>query len=306
MYITPNSSSSSKKHHTRTHIKSQILELDRGAGIPFEGNYSEWLDAKATRLAGEERAQGALQKSIAAELEFMRSQAKGQQKKGAARARRYDELVEAAGEYVKAGAVDSITIPVGPRLGSKVLEVDGLRKAFGDRLLLDGFSFSLPAGAIVGVIGGNGAGKSTLFRMIMVCFVCVCVWGVSCFVSSVRVREGMTAAARRNAQKKKNATAATATITTTQKGRGQARRRQARARRDGGADVGRPVARRARRRRDRVRGRDRRRRGDRPRRPPRQRARLLRLVQLQGGCVEMLCVCVCCCSTCFLSVGLAD
>ena len=165
----------------KTKKSKQILELDRGAGIPFEGNYSEWLDAKAKRLAAEERKQGALQKSVDAELDFMRRQAKGQQKKGAARARRYEDLVEAAAEYVKAAAVESITIPVGPRLGSKVLEVDGLRKAFGDRLLLEGLSFSLPPGAICGVIGGNGAGKSTLFRMIMVgvcvCF-CVCVCGL--------------------------------------------------------------------------------------------------------------------------------
>lgn len=148
-------------------VAGWILELDRGSGIPFEGNYSEWLAAKDRRLSTEAKTQAHLQKVIAHELEFISKQAKGQQAKGRARQRRYDELVAAANSYVKNTQVDSITIPVGPRLGDKVVEVSGLRKAFGDRLLLDDATFSVPPGAVVGIVGGNGAGKSTLFRMIM-------------------------------------------------------------------------------------------------------------------------------------------
>lgn len=148
-------------------VAGWILELDRGAGIPFEGNYSEWLTAKEKRLSTEAKTQAHLQKVIAHELEFINKQAKGQQAKGRARQRRYEELVAAANSYVKNTQVDSITIPVGPRLGDKVVEVSGLSKGFGDRLLVEGASFSVPPGAVVGIVGGNGAGKSTLFRMIM-------------------------------------------------------------------------------------------------------------------------------------------
>ncbi|KAI8464117.1 MAG: ABC family transporter [Monoraphidium minutum] len=148
-------------------VAGWILELDRGQGIPFEGNYSEWLRAKETRLAQEEKQQAHLKKTIDHELEFINRQAKGQQKKGKDRQRRYEDLVAAANAYVKDTQVDSITIPVGPRLGDKVVEAKGLSKAFGERLLVDGLDFSVPPGSVVGIVGGNGAGKSTLFRMIM-------------------------------------------------------------------------------------------------------------------------------------------
>ncbi|GFR42797.1 hypothetical protein Agub_g3762 [Astrephomene gubernaculifera] len=148
-------------------VAGWILELDRGAGIPFEGNYSEWLAAKAKRLGQEAKQQAALDKAIAEELEWINKKAKGQQKKGAARLRRYDELVAQQASYVKAAQLDSITIPQGPRLGGLVLEAESLRKSFDDRLLIDDATFNIPPGAVVGIIGGNGAGKSTLFRMIM-------------------------------------------------------------------------------------------------------------------------------------------
>eukprot|EP00879_Flechtneria_rotunda_P017442 GHRR01018279.1.p1 GENE.GHRR01018279.1~~GHRR01018279.1.p1 ORF type:complete len:460 (+),score=165.88 GHRR01018279.1:628-2007(+) len=148
-------------------VAGWILELDRGSGIPFEGNYSEWLAAKDRRLQQEAKAHSHLQRVIANELEFISKQAKGQQKKGSARQRRYDELVAAANSYVKNTQVDSITIPVGPRLGDKVLEIQGVCKGYGDRLLVDNMTLSVPPGGVVGIIGGNGAGKSTLFRMIM-------------------------------------------------------------------------------------------------------------------------------------------
>ncbi|GLI60196.1 hypothetical protein VaNZ11_002265 [Volvox africanus] len=148
-------------------VAGWILELDRGAGIPFEGNYSEWLAAKAKRMTQESKQQAALDKAISEELDWINKKAKGQQKKGAARMRRYDELVSQQASYVKQAQLDSITIPQGPRLGDLVMEVNGLRKSFDDRLLIDDASFNIPPGAVVGIIGGNGAGKSTLFRMIM-------------------------------------------------------------------------------------------------------------------------------------------
>lgn len=144
-----------------------ILELDRGSGIPFEGNYSEWLQNKSKRLALEQKTQSALNKQIEEELEFINRQAKGQQKKGQARLRRYEDLVEEASKYVKASALDSIVIPIGPRLGNVVVEAQGLKKSYDDRVLFEDLNFSVPPGAVVGIIGGNGAGKSTLFRMIM-------------------------------------------------------------------------------------------------------------------------------------------
>ncbi|KAG1680356.1 hypothetical protein FOA52_015446 [Chlamydomonas sp. UWO 241] len=148
-------------------VAGWILELDRGSGIPFEGNYSSWLNSKAKRTSMENCQQGKLNQALARELEFVNSKAKGQQKKGVARMRQYDDLVTRASQYVKSMAVDSITIPVGPRLGNIVVEASGLTKSFGDRMLLDDATFSVPPGAVVGIIGGNGAGKSTLFRMIM-------------------------------------------------------------------------------------------------------------------------------------------
>lgn len=149
-------------------VAGWILELDRGKGIPFEGNYSAWLEAKNKRLSAESKSQAALQRQIAGELEWLQQSAKGQQKKGKARLRRYDDLVEEAKSFNGADAsIDSIQIPVGPRLGNEVVECAGLSKGYGDRLLIDNASFSIPQGAIVGIIGGNGAGKTTLFRMIL-------------------------------------------------------------------------------------------------------------------------------------------
>ncbi|CAL5227645.1 g10651 [Coccomyxa viridis] len=148
-------------------VAGWILELDRGKGLPFEGNFSEWLEARAKRLEGERKQQAGLQRLLDSELEFVRSKAKGQQKKGKARMRRYDELVSQASEYTRESNIDTITVPVGPRLGDIVVEVKGVTKAYGDRTLMENLSFSIPPGSIVGIIGGNGSGKSTLFRMIM-------------------------------------------------------------------------------------------------------------------------------------------
>lgn len=145
-------------------ITSWILELERGRGLPHEGNYSSWLEAKSKRLAQEAREDKAKQKVMEKELEWIRAGAKARQAKSKARIQAYDKLVE---ESVKDRVGKAqIVIPNGPRLGSKVLEVDGLKKAMGDKLLIEDLSFSIPPGAIVGVIGPNGAGKSTLFRMI--------------------------------------------------------------------------------------------------------------------------------------------
>ncbi|MEC8600143.1 MAG: energy-dependent translational throttle protein EttA, partial [Pseudomonadota bacterium] len=141
-----------------------ILELDRGHGIPYEGNYSTWLEAKEKRLQVEQRQEAARQKAIKAELEWVRTQPKARQAKNRARLARFDELNSQ--EFQTRNETQEIYIPPGPRLGDKVLEVNGVSKAFDDRLLLSELSFSVPKGAIVGIIGGNGAGKSTLFRMI--------------------------------------------------------------------------------------------------------------------------------------------
>ena len=142
-----------------------ILELDRGRGIPYEGNYSTWLEAKDQRLAQEQRQEASRQKAIKAELEWVRSNPKGRQAKNKARLARFDELNSQ--DFQTRNETNEIYIPPGPRLGDKVIEVKGLRKVFGDRLLFDNVSFSVPKGAIVGIIGANGMGKSTLFRLLM-------------------------------------------------------------------------------------------------------------------------------------------
>ena len=145
-------------------VAGWILELDRGRGIPFKGNYSSWLEQKQARLEQEKRRETARARTIASELEWIRENPKGRRKKAKARIARYEALL-AEDRNVKLDEVQ-IHIPAGPRLGEQVLEAEGLRKGFGDRLLIDELSFSLPRGGIVGVIGPNGAGKTTLFRMI--------------------------------------------------------------------------------------------------------------------------------------------
>lgn len=144
-------------------VAGWILELDRGEGIPWEGNYSSWLEQKDQRLAQEASAEAARRKSIEKELEWVRQGAKGRQSKGKARLARFEELNSV--EYQKRNETNELFIPPGPRLGDKVIEVSNLRKSYGDRVLIDDLSFSVPKGAIVGIIGPNGAGKSTLFRM---------------------------------------------------------------------------------------------------------------------------------------------
>jgi len=145
-------------------VAGWILELDRGRALPFQGNYSSWLEQKQKRLAQEERSERARQRTIAAELEWVRQNPKGRQAKQKARLNNYEALV-AQERNAKLEDVQ-IHIPAGPRLGEHVVRADGLRKGFGDRLLIDDTSFDLPRGAIVGVIGPNGAGKTTLFKMI--------------------------------------------------------------------------------------------------------------------------------------------
>ncbi len=145
-------------------ITGWILELDRGRGIPYEGNYSSWMEQKAKRLAQEAREDKARQKTLERELEWVRSGAKARQAKSKARLKAYNELASHS-ERERVGNAQ-IVIPNGPRLGAKVIEVNGLRKGYGNRLLIDDLTFSLPPGGIVGVIGPNGAGKSTLFRML--------------------------------------------------------------------------------------------------------------------------------------------
>ena len=145
-------------------ITSWILELDRGRGIPYEGNYSAWLEQKAKRMSQEAREDKSKQKVLEKELEWIRSGAKARQSKGKARIARYNEM---AGQTVRErNGISQIVIPNGERLGQKMIEVVGLKKHMGDKLLIEDLTFTVPPGAIVGVIGPNGAGKSTLFRMI--------------------------------------------------------------------------------------------------------------------------------------------
>ncbi|MFN3956586.1 MAG: energy-dependent translational throttle protein EttA [Tepidimonas ignava] len=141
-----------------------ILELDRGMGIPYKGNYSQWLEQKERRLEQEQKAEDARRKAMKEELKWVRANAKGRQAKSKARLQRFEELSDY--DYQKRNETNEIFIPVAERLGSQVIELRNVSKAFGNRLLIDNLSFNVPAGAIVGIIGPNGAGKSTLFRMI--------------------------------------------------------------------------------------------------------------------------------------------
>jgi len=146
-------------------VAGWILELDRGHGIPFQGNYSSWLEQKQKRLAQEEKEESARQRTLQHELEWVRQSPKARQAKSKARLKAYETLLAEAAS--KAPEPGQIKIPPGPRLGDLVIEADGLRKGFGDRLLIDDLSFKIPPNAIVGIIGANGAGKTTLFRMII-------------------------------------------------------------------------------------------------------------------------------------------
>jgi energy-dependent translational throttle protein EttA len=141
-----------------------ILELDRGSGIPYKGNYSTWLEQKETRLEQEQKTEDARAKAMKKELEWVRQNPKGRQAKSKARLARFEELSDV--DYQKRNETNEIFIPVGERLGHEVIEFENVTKSFGDRVLIDNLSFKVPAGAIVGIIGPNGAGKSTLFRMI--------------------------------------------------------------------------------------------------------------------------------------------
>ncbi len=145
-------------------VAGWILEMDRGHGIPFQGNYSSWLEQKEQRLAVEEKQEAARQKEIKAELEWVRANPKGRQAKSKARLKQFEELNSK--DFQSRNETRQIYIPPGPRLGDQVIELDGVYKGYGDRLLIEDLSFKVPPGAIVGIIGGNGAGKSTLFRMI--------------------------------------------------------------------------------------------------------------------------------------------
>ncbi|MCE8022398.1 energy-dependent translational throttle protein EttA [Halomonas sp. MCCC 1A11036] len=145
-------------------VAGWILELDRGHGIPFEGNYSQWLESKEKRLEQEAKQEASRQKAIKHELEWVRSNAKGRQAKSKARLNRFEEMQ--SGDFQQRNETNEIYIPPGPRLGDKVIEFHGVSKRFEDKLLYEDLSFSVPKGAIVGIIGGNGAGKSTLFKLI--------------------------------------------------------------------------------------------------------------------------------------------
>ena len=145
-------------------VAGWILELDRGHGIPWEGNYSSWLEQKEARLATEEKKEASRQKTIKAELEWVRSNPKARQAKSKARMQRFEEL--SSSDYQKRSETQSLYIPPGPRLGELVIEAKNISKKFGDKLLYEDLSFNLPRGGIVGIIGANGAGKTTLFRLI--------------------------------------------------------------------------------------------------------------------------------------------
>ncbi|HTN11238.1 MAG TPA: energy-dependent translational throttle protein EttA [Acetobacteraceae bacterium] len=145
-------------------VTNWILEIERGRGYPFEGNYSSWLDQKRKRLQQEEKEESSRQRALAAEQEWIGASARARQTKSRARIQRYEEMLQKSQELQ--GGVADIVIPPGPRLGGVVIEAEGLRKSFGNRLLIDDLNFKLPPGGIVGVIGPNGAGKTTLFRMI--------------------------------------------------------------------------------------------------------------------------------------------
>ncbi|MEX2525446.1 MAG: energy-dependent translational throttle protein EttA [Gammaproteobacteria bacterium] len=145
-------------------VAGWILELDRGEGIPFEGNYSKWLEYKEQRLEHEKRSESSRQKAIKQELEWVRSNPRGRQAKNKARLSRYEEL--SSQEFQKRNETNELYIPPGPRLGDQVIEFDGVSKSYGEKALIQDLSFHVPRGAVVGIIGGNGAGKTTLFRMI--------------------------------------------------------------------------------------------------------------------------------------------
>lgn len=145
-------------------VAGWILELDRGHGIPWEGNYSSWLEQKDARLQQEQKSENALQKTIKQELEWVRSNPKARQAKSKARMARFEELSNQS--HQKRNETNELYIPPGPRLGDKILEVNNLTKSYGNKVLIDNLSFSIPKGAIVGIIGANGAGKSTLFKML--------------------------------------------------------------------------------------------------------------------------------------------
>ena len=146
-------------------VAGWILELDRGQGIPFQGNYSQWLEQKEKRLEQEAKQESSQRKAVRQELEWVRSNAKGQQSKNKARLKRFEELNSQ--EFQKRNETNELYIPPGPRLGNKVIEVEGVTKRYGDEVLFENLSLSVPPTSIVGIIGGNGAGKSTLFRMIV-------------------------------------------------------------------------------------------------------------------------------------------
>jgi len=148
-------------------VAGWILELDCGAGIPWQGNYSSWLEQKQARLAAEDKADRSRQEALRRELEWIRMSPRARQAKGKARVNAYNDLVSEAEAAERRADGPEITIPPGPRLGDRVVDAEGVVKGFGDRLLIDGLSFLLPPGGIVGVIGPNGAGKTTLFRMIV-------------------------------------------------------------------------------------------------------------------------------------------
>ena len=145
-------------------VAGWILELDRGEGIPFEGNYSQWLENKNERLQAEEKVESAKQKAIKKELEWVRTAPKGRHAKNKARLSRFDEM--SSQDFQKRSETNEIYIPPGPRLGDSVFELINIHKAFDDKILYENLNLNIPAGAVVGIIGGNGAGKSTLFRML--------------------------------------------------------------------------------------------------------------------------------------------